>query len=60
MFLFEAHYINMEIEEETTKLIEVDGQFFDSEKECYLCAMSKAYDLIEDYEMFCSLKFIAC
>lgn len=60
MYLFEAHYINMDTEEKTIRPIEFDGQFFDSEKECYLYAMSIAYDLIEENEMFDSLEFIAC
>lgn len=60
MYLFKAHYINIETEKEITKSIEFNGQSFDSEKECYLYAMEKAYDLIEKNEMFSSLEFIAC
>ena len=36
MYLFEAHYINMNDNSEVTRKIEVEGQFFDSEKEVYL------------------------
>lgn len=32
MYLFVAHYINMETDKERTKAIEIEGQFFDSEK----------------------------
>ena len=60
MYLFEAHYINMNDNSEVTRKIEVEGQFFDSEKEVYLCAMDKAYDMIEKDECFASLEFIAC
>ena len=60
MYYFEAHYINMDTGEEVTKKISFDGQFFDSDKECYLYAMSRAYDMEEENEMFASLEFIAC
>ena len=60
MYYFEAHYINMDTDEEITKKIFFDGQFFDSERECYIYAMSKAYDMTEENEMFASLEFIAC
>lgn len=60
MYLFEAHYINMETEKEITRPIEFDGQFLDSEKECYIYAMRKAYDLMEESELLYSLEFIAC
>ena len=33
MYIFEAHYIDMDTDTETTKKIEFDGQFFDAEKE---------------------------
>ena len=50
----------MDTGKEITRPIEFEVQFFDSEKECYLYAMEKAYDLIEKDESFCSLEFIAC
>ena len=60
MYYFEAHYINMDNGAEIIKKINFDGQFFDSDKECYLYAMSRAYDMQEENEMFASLEFIAC
>ena len=60
MYLFEAHYINMETDTEITKKIEFDGQFFDTEKEIYLYAMNIAYDMTNENELFSSLEFIAC
>ena len=60
MYLFEAYYINMDTDTKTTKKIEFDGQFFDTEKEIYLYAMSKAYDMTRENECFSSLEFIAC
>ena len=60
MYLFEAHYINMDTNEKVIRKIEFDGQFFDSEKEIYLYAMGKAYDMTNENELFSSLEFIAC
>lgn len=60
MWYFEAYYINMNTFEEITRKIQFDGQFFDNEKECYMYAMSKAYDMAKKNECFSSLEFIAC
>lgn len=60
MYIFEAHYINMDTEAEITRKIEIEEQFFNSEKEIYLYAMSKAYDMREKNEVFDNLEFIAC
>ena len=60
MYYFEAHYINMDTDEEIIKKIAFDGQFLDCERECYVYAMCKAYDMTESNEMFASLEFIAC
>ena len=59
-YYFEAHYINMDTDEEITKKISFDGQFLDDERECYVYAMYRAYDMTESNEMFASLEFIAC
>lgn len=60
MYYFLAHYIDMDMDAEITKKIYIDGQFFDTQKEIYLCAMDKAYDMTGENEMFSSLEFIAC
>lgn len=60
MYIFEAHYTNMDDYKEITKKIEFDGQFLESEKECYLYAMGKAYDMKRENECFSFLEFIAC
>ena len=36
MFIFEADYIDMDTDAKITRKIEFNGQFLDSEKECYL------------------------
>lgn len=60
MYLFAAHYINMDNAEEITRKIEFDGQFMENDKECYMYAMSRAYDLKKENECLATVEFIAC
>ena len=74
MYLFEAHYLDMEIKDDITEdnvslvsqddimtiPIEIGEQLFESEKEIYLYAMSQAYDKIPSGYCFDNLEFIAC
>lgn len=61
MYIFEAKYTNMDTNEERTKSIEFDGDnFFDTEKECYIYAMTKAYENKKANECLASIEFIAC
>lgn len=61
MYLFEAKYYDLDSEKEIARKIEFDGDnFFQTEKECYIYAMSKAYDMKQKNECFGSLEFIAC
>lgn len=60
MYIFEAHYTNMDNNEEITRKIEFDGQFMENDKECYMYAMSKAYDMKQKNEELDSVDFIAC
>lgn len=61
MYIFEAHYINIDDNKEIVRKIEFDGQFFENERECYLYAIEKAYNMKEKYEeIFVKLEFIAC
>ena len=60
MYLFEAHYINMNNEEKVSRKIEFDGQFLNSEREIYLYAMGKAYDMKQENECFDNIEVIAC
>lgn len=59
MYLFAGHYINMCTGEIRTKTIEVDSQFFGSEKDVYQYAIGIAFEDKKDYEIFDSLEFIA-
>lgn len=61
MYIFEAKYTNMDTNEERKQLIEFDGDnFFDTEKECYIYAMTKAYENKKVNECLVSVEFIAC
>ena len=60
MDLFVAHYINMDTDEEIKRKIEIEEQFFESEREIHLYAMGRAYDMKEKNECFSSLEFIGC
>lgn len=61
MWLFEAKYHDINTGKEIARTIEFDGDnFFSSERDCYIYAMSKAYDMKKDNECFSSLEFIAC
>lgn len=61
MYIFIAHYINMETDQERNQSIEFDGyNFFETEKECYIYAMTKAYDGKRENECLSSVEFLAC
>ena len=60
MYIFEAQYTNMDNNEEITRKIEFDGQFMENDKECYMYAMNKAYELKEKNECLGAVEFIAC
>lgn len=60
MYYFKAHYINVSTCKEIIRDISFDGQFFESERECFIYAMCRAYDMACSDEFFDSLEFIAC
>lgn len=45
MYIFEAHYTNMDNDEQITRKIEFDGQFMENDKECYMYAINYFSDL---------------
>ena len=59
MWLFVAHYVNMDTEDEISRSIEFDELDL-SAKDYYLHAMSIAYDMKKPNECLGSLEFIAC
>ncbi len=61
MYIFIAHYINMETDQERNQSIEFDGDnFFETEKECYIYAMTKAYEDKRENECLSSVEFLSC
>jgi hypothetical protein len=60
MYYFAAHYINMDTGEDVTREIVFDGQFLCDDRECFLYAMCRAYDMCESNEAFVSVELIAC
>lgn len=60
MYLFEAVYENVYTGEKITRNIEFDGDnLLDSEKDCYVHAMGKAYDLMTTNECLVSVDLIS-
>lgn len=59
MWLFIAHYVDMNTEDKIDRSIEFDEHDLSS-KECYLHAMSVAYDMKKPNECLGSLEFISC
>lgn len=58
MYLFEAHYTNMDNDEQITRPIKLlDDR---DEKSLYLMAMGVAYDLKEKNENLDDVEIIAC
>lgn len=58
MYIFKAHYTNMDNDEQITRTIELlDDR---DEKSVYLMAMGAAYDLKEKNECLGTVEFIAC
>ena len=50
MYIFEAHYTNMDHGEEITRKIEFSEQLFENEQECYMYAMGRAYRMKQENE----------
>lgn len=60
MYMFIAHYTNMDTEHEITKEVYFDGQFFANDRECWIYATGKAFDLCEKNECFDSIELLFC
>ena len=59
MCLFIAKYDNMDTNEEIIRKIEFDGQYL-TERQTYMWAMSKAYDMKQKNECLGIVEFIEC
>ena len=61
MYIFIAHYINMETDQERKQSIKFDGDnFFETEKERYIYVMTKAYNDKMENECLSSVEFLSC
>ena len=61
MWLFEAKYINMDSGEKVIRKISFDGDnFYDTEEQCYICAMHMALKNRNKNERLYTLDFISC
>ena len=60
MYYFMATYENMDSFQKLTRNIKFYGQFFKTEKECYMHAMEVAYSFTKENECLVSVEFIAC
>ena len=57
MFLFELYYIDIDTGKEIKKMLEVDRNLFNTDKEVFLYAMNIAYDIMKPYEFFYRLDY---
>ena len=60
MYYFNAVYTNMDSGEEIRRHIAFEGQILGGERECYIYAMARAFDMKEDNENLDFVEFIAC
>ena len=60
MYTFELHYIDIDTGKDIIKTLKVDSQLYDTEKEIFMHAMNRAYDIMEENEMLHGIEFITC
>lgn len=57
MYTFELHYIDIDTDREIIKTLKVDSQLYDTEKEIFMHAMKRAYDMMNKDELFYRLDY---
>lgn len=57
MYTFELHYIDIDTDRDIIKTLKVDSQLYDTEKEIFIHAMNRAYDIMEENELFFRLDY---
>ena len=57
MYTFELHYIDIDTGRDIIKTLKVDSQLYETEKEIFIHAMKRAYDMMEEYELFTRLDY---
>ena len=60
MYTFELHYIDVDTGRDIIKTLKVDSQLYDTEKEIFIHAMKRAYDIMEENEMLHGIEYITC
>ena len=58
MYTFELHYIDIDTDREIIKTLNVDSQLYKSEKEIFMHAMKRAYDMMNANELFFRLDYV--
>ena len=58
MYTFELHYFNTDTARDIIKTLKVDSQLYETEKEIFIHAMKRAYDIMEENELFHSIELI--
>ena len=57
MYTFELHYIDVDTGRDIIKTLKVDSQLYETEKEIFIHAMKRAYEMMNEYELFCRLDY---
>ena len=57
MYTFELHYIDIDTGRDIIKTLKVDSQLYDTEKEIFMHAMKRAYDMMNEHELFTRLDY---
>ena len=57
MYTFELHYIDVDTGIDIVKTLKVDSQLYDTEKEIFMHAMKRAYDMMNEHELFFRLDY---
>ena len=57
MYTFELHYIDIDTGRDILKTLKVDSQLYDTEKEIFIHAMKRAYDMMNEHELFFRLDY---
>ena len=57
MYTFELHYIDVNTGKDILKVLKVDSQLYDTEKEIFTHAIKRAYDMMNEHELFFRLDY---
>ena len=60
MYTFELHYIDIDTGRDIIKTLKIDSHLYETEKEIFMHAMNRAYDIMEENEMLYGIEFITC